>query len=176
MSTLWTPRTKPGLPLKISCQRCGATMPGREPGGLTYLILAVGHIYVWACGCSIYFPFCQFSYFHFWVWLDSRWYNLHNIYKTSISAFVHSCSAPFYKIMVPTVDTVRYNFLVQALVLGQYPVLLTGPVGTGKTSVAQSALQGLDNNWTTLTVNMSSQVGAFAWPVYAGSVLLFLLP
>lgn len=63
--------------------------------------------------------------------------------------------------MVPTVDTVRYNFLVKALVLGQYPVLLTGPVGTGKTSVAQSVLQSLDNSkWAGLTVNMSSQVGA----------------
>uniref|UniRef100_A0A8P4KIS1 Dynein axonemal heavy chain 2 n=1 Tax=Dicentrarchus labrax TaxID=13489 RepID=A0A8P4KIS1_DICLA len=66
-------------------------------------------------------------------------------------------NAPFYKIMVPTVDTVRYNFLVKALVLGQYPVLLAGPVGTGKTSVAQSILQGLDKKWTGLTVNMSSQ-------------------
>ncbi|XP_045920170.1 dynein axonemal heavy chain 2 isoform X2 [Micropterus dolomieu] len=69
----------------------------------------------------------------------------------------YNASAPFYKIMVPTVDTVRYNFLVKALVLGQYPVLLTGPVGTGKTSVAQSVLQGLDNKWIDLTINMSSQ-------------------
>lgn len=61
--------------------------------------------------------------------------------------------------MVPTVDTVRYNFLVKALVLGQYPVLLTGPVGTGKTSVAQSVLSGLNERWSGLTVNMSSQVG-----------------
>ncbi|KAM7366101.1 hypothetical protein PAMP_015569 [Pampus punctatissimus] len=70
----------------------------------------------------------------------------------------YNANAPFYKIMVPTVDTIRYNFLVKALVLGQYPVLLTGPVGTGKTSVAQSVLQGLDNSkWAALTVNMSSQ-------------------
>uniref|UniRef100_A0A3Q1IX48 Dynein axonemal heavy chain 2 n=1 Tax=Anabas testudineus TaxID=64144 RepID=A0A3Q1IX48_ANATE len=69
----------------------------------------------------------------------------------------YNASAPFYKIMVPTVDTVRYNFLVKALVLSQYPVLLTGPVGTGKTSVAQNVLQGLDSKWTALTINMSSQ-------------------
>ncbi|KAG7496340.1 dynein heavy chain 2, axonemal [Solea senegalensis] len=72
----------------------------------------------------------------------------------------YNSSAPFYKIMVPTVDTVRYNFLVKALVLGQYPVLLTGPVGTGKTSVAQSVLHGLDNKWIALTVNMSSQTSS----------------
>lgn len=87
----------------------------------------------------------------------TRCYNIYNI----TSAI--SCSAPFYKIMVPTVDTVRYNFLVKALVMGQYPVLLTGPVGTGKTSVAQSVLHGLDKTWTALTVNMSSQVCAFTW-------------
>lgn len=63
--------------------------------------------------------------------------------------------------MVPTVDRVRYNFLVRSLVSGQYPVLLTGPVGTGKTSVAQSVLQDLDPaKWTMLTINMSSQVPA----------------
>lgn len=76
-----------------------------------------------------------------------------------VSPSLSLSSAPFYKIMVPTVDTVRYNFLVQALVGSQYPVLLTGPVGTGKTSVAQGVLQGLDSTkWATLTVNMSSQV------------------
>ncbi|KAK1890151.1 Dynein heavy chain 2 axonemal, partial [Dissostichus eleginoides] len=69
----------------------------------------------------------------------------------------YNASAPFYKIMVPTVDTVRYNFLAKALVMARYPVLLTGPVGTGKTSVAQSILHGLDKKWSSLTVNMSSQ-------------------
>ncbi|KAI4898373.1 hypothetical protein NFI96_012388, partial [Prochilodus magdalenae] len=70
----------------------------------------------------------------------------------------YASNAPFYKIMVPTVDTVRYHFLVKSLVCGQYPVLLTGPVGTGKTSVAQSVLQGMDPaKWTMLIINMSSQ-------------------
>ncbi|XP_069776188.1 dynein axonemal heavy chain 2 isoform X2 [Narcine bancroftii] len=65
---------------------------------------------------------------------------------------------PFYKIIVPTVDTVRYNFLVSSLVSNQCPVLLVGPVGTGKTSVAQNALQNLDSfTWSVLTINMSAQ-------------------
>ncbi|XP_068690061.1 dynein axonemal heavy chain 2-like [Montipora foliosa] len=53
-------------------------------------------------------------------------------------------STPFYKIMVPTVDTVRYDFLVYSLLQAKRPVLLTGPVGTGKTSLAQKVLQRLD--------------------------------
>ena len=61
--------------------------------------------------------------------------------------------------MVPTVDTVRYNYLVSTLVANQNPVLLVGPVGTGKTSIAQSVLQSLPSSqWSVLTVNMSAQV------------------
>jgi len=68
-------------------------------------------------------------------------------------------SLPFYKIMVPTVDTVRYDFLVHSLVLAGDPVLLVGPVGTGKTSVAQTVLQKLDNTvFSVLTINFSAQV------------------
>ena len=69
-------------------------------------------------------------------------------------------SAPFYKIIVPTVDTVRYEFLVNALVPKGYPVMLVGPVGTGKTLTAQSVVSNLDENFSSLTVNMSSQVGS----------------
>ena len=40
------------------------------------------------------------------------------------------------------------------------PVLLVGPVGTGKTSVAQAALSKLDNTqYSLLTINLSAQVG-----------------
>lgn len=68
-------------------------------------------------------------------------------------------STPFYKIMVPTVDTVRYDFLVHNLVLAGEPVLLVGPVGTGKTSVAQTVLQKLDTStFSVLTINLSAQV------------------
>ncbi|KAK1331639.1 hypothetical protein QTO34_009597 [Cnephaeus nilssonii] len=66
-------------------------------------------------------------------------------------------NSPFYKIMVPTVDTVRYNHLVRTMVANQNPVLLVGPVGTGKTSIAQSVLQSLPSSqWSVLTVNMSA--------------------
>ncbi len=66
---------------------------------------------------------------------------------------------PFYKILVPTVDTVRYNFLVNTLVARYCPVLITGPVGTGKTSVAQDVLFNLNKEqWSYLVINMSAQV------------------
>lgn len=66
---------------------------------------------------------------------------------------------PFYKIIVPTVDTIRYNYLVSTLIKNQRAVLLTGPVGTGKTSVAQSVLEELDPlEYSVLVINISAQV------------------
>lgn len=62
--------------------------------------------------------------------------------------------------MVPTVDTVRYDFLVYSLLQAKRPVLLTGPVGTGKTSLAQKVLQRLDPKiYSLLVINLSAQVG-----------------
>lgn len=73
--------------------------------------------------------------------------------------FICYYSAPFYKIMVPTVDTLRYDFLVHNLILSGKPVLLVGPVGTGKTSVAQGVIQKLDPlQFNVLTINLSAQV------------------
>lgn len=82
--------------------------------------------------------------------------------RTSL-VFIHGLhllySIPFYKIMVPTVDTVRYDFLVYSLLQAKRPVLLTGPVGTGKTSLAQKVLQRLDPKiYSLLVINMSAQV------------------
>ncbi|CAF0814718.1 unnamed protein product [Didymodactylos carnosus] len=65
---------------------------------------------------------------------------------------------PFYKIIVPTIDTIRYKFLVAALIKSQRPVLLCGPVGTGKTSVAHAVMSELDaREYSTLIINMSAQ-------------------
>ena len=76
-------------------------------------------------------------------------------------------SLPFYKLVVPTVDTVRYSYLVSSLVSNCSPVMLVGPVGTGKTSVVQGVLSRLDPAaYNVLTVNLSAQV----------SLLLLLLP
>ena len=66
---------------------------------------------------------------------------------------------PFFKMMVPTVDTVRYGFITSVLVRNNFPVLLVGPVGTGKTSVAYDVCDKMDSKqFNVLTVNMSAQV------------------
>ena len=61
--------------------------------------------------------------------------------------------------MVPTVDTVRYQYLTEHLIKALHPVMLVGPVGTGKTSVVENTLSKLDAKaYSVLSVNMSAQV------------------
>ncbi|KAG5894356.1 hypothetical protein JTB14_031917 [Gonioctena quinquepunctata] len=73
----------------------------------------------------------------------------------------YESGCPFYKIIVPTVDTVRYQFLIDSLLTNGHPVLLTGPVGTGKTSIAQLALGDLDSEkYNVLNINMSAQTSS----------------
>ncbi|KAI4461456.1 dynein heavy chain [Holotrichia oblita] len=68
---------------------------------------------------------------------------------------------PFFKIIVPTIDTVRYECIVSALMANNYPALLTGPVGTGKTSTAQSVLNSLNRDkYIILQINMSAQTSS----------------
>ncbi|XP_004521647.2 dynein heavy chain 2, axonemal [Ceratitis capitata] len=70
-------------------------------------------------------------------------------------------SLPFYKIIVPTVDTVRYEYLVSKLLQEEHPVMLVGNVGTGKTSTAVSVMDACDKNkYTVLSINISAQTTA----------------
>lgn len=62
---------------------------------------------------------------------------------------------------MPTIDTVRYNYLVEAYTSMGQPMLLVGPVGTGKTSTVQKALDVLNReHYLLLTINMSAHTSA----------------
>ncbi|XP_030382586.1 dynein heavy chain 2, axonemal, partial [Scaptodrosophila lebanonensis] len=65
---------------------------------------------------------------------------------------------PFYKIIVPTGDTVRYEYIVSKLLSEEHPVMLVGNVGTGKTSTATSVMDTCDKNkFCILSINISAQ-------------------
>mmetsp|Transcript_64893 Transcript_64893/g.119431 ORF Transcript_64893/g.119431 Transcript_64893/m.119431 type:complete len:4522 (+) Transcript_64893:77-13642(+) len=67
----------------------------------------------------------------------------------------------FHKIIVPTVDTVRNMFILNALNAKHCHSLLVGTTGTGKTIAVQQAISGLDDQtWTSLTINMSAMTSS----------------
>lgn len=64
--------------------------------------------------------------------------------------------------IVPTVDTIRYEYLIRNLLLNKHQVLLVGAVGIGKTTVAENVLSKLDLDvYNSLTIHMSAQVDLF---------------
>jgi dynein heavy chain, axonemal len=73
----------------------------------------------------------------------------------------HTFRIPFYKLIVPTVDTVRYNYILEKLLLNQCPVMLIGDVGTGKTSLALNLLSSMKGEkYSTFSINMTAQTTA----------------
>ncbi|KAJ3115964.1 Dynein heavy chain 2, axonemal [Phlyctochytrium bullatum] len=67
---------------------------------------------------------------------------------------------PYYKIFVPTIDTIRNEFIVRSLIEKRIPLLVVGDVGTGKTSLIQNVLSSLDSSKSIALVNMSAQTSS----------------
>ena len=79
---------------------------------------------------------------------------LHQVPQT----FKPEKDTPFYKLMVPTVDTVRNQYVVTVLARARRHILLVGVTGTGKTAVMQSIMQSLpEQQYSTLLINFSAQ-------------------
>lgn len=65
-------------------------------------------------------------------------------------------NVPFFKLIVPTVDTVRNTFVMKSLILNNKPVLIVGSTGTGKTILVQNLLDTLPTSHTKLVINFSA--------------------
>lgn len=52
-----------------------------------------------------------------------------------IPPFTYNTEQPFFEMLVPTADTVRYGYLMEKLLSVQRSVLFTGGTGVGKVSV-----------------------------------------
>ena len=66
------------------------------------------------------------------------------------------------QVIVPTVDTTRYAWLLKQLLEKQVPVMFCGESGAAKTVTAQSAFKSLDqDSYSFLNINFSSQTSSF---------------
>ena len=53
-------------------------------------------------------------------------------WEKRIPSFTYDPEIPFFEILVPTIDTVRFGFLMETLLDVRYSVLFTGFTGVGK--------------------------------------------
>ncbi|XP_025195967.1 dynein heavy chain 2, axonemal [Melanaphis sacchari] len=105
---------------------------------------------------EVVFPISDTVYHYYVDTKTAQFYHWDNFLRDS--SWIYKTELPFYKIIVPTIDTVRYNYLVEAFLSKKRPVLLVGPVGTGKTLTVKKALEVLDKNkFLNLTINMSAR-------------------
>ncbi|KAG6966781.1 hypothetical protein JG688_00006600 [Phytophthora aleatoria] len=65
-------------------------------------------------------------------------------------------NTPFHKIMVPTIDTLRYGYLLQTMLTAGIHTLLVGETGVGKTTVIEREIEALSDAYNVLVMNFSS--------------------
>jgi dynein heavy chain len=78
-------------------------------------------------------------------------------WKELISDPVLTPSTKFSDILVDTTETVAVKFNISNLISQNFPVLLNGPTGMGKTAVIKAFLYGLNNSYSSLTCSFSAQ-------------------
>lgn len=82
-------------------------------------------------------------------WLDGR------------PVFKIDKNAKFNDIVVPTIDTVRNEWILERLLLKGYHVMCTGDTGTGKSvSVKTKLLGGMPERFNSISLNFSAQTSA----------------
>ncbi|XP_066430423.1 dynein axonemal heavy chain 6 isoform X2 [Eleutherodactylus coqui] len=79
-----------------------------------------------------------------------------------IPSFKYNSNVPFFEMLVPTTDTVRYGYLMEKLLAVKRSVLFTGTTGVGKSVVARGLLNRIqeDAGYVSLYINFSAQTSS----------------
>jgi dynein heavy chain len=87
-----------------------------------------------------------------WVLWMERFSNYNNVIPRT---------AEYNEILVPTKDTIRYDYLMDVLVKHNIAFLLVGPTGTGKSKyITKKLLSGLPSNFSPVFVNFSARTSS----------------
>uniref|UniRef100_A0A1I8GGQ9 DHC_N2 domain-containing protein n=1 Tax=Macrostomum lignano TaxID=282301 RepID=A0A1I8GGQ9_9PLAT len=85
-----------------------------------------------------------------------------DLWEKIIPTFTYNKSIPFFEMVVPTVDTVRFGYLLEkSFALGR-SVLFTGGTGVGKSVVARGHLNSIAEkaNYVPIYINFSAQTSS----------------
>ncbi|XP_064174621.1 dynein axonemal heavy chain 6 isoform X1 [Anguilla rostrata] len=79
-----------------------------------------------------------------------------------IPSFQYNSEIPFFEMLVPTTDTVRYGYLMEKLLSVRHSVLFTGLTGVGKSVVARGLLNRIQEKagYIPIYINFSAQTSS----------------
>nr|KAF6307771.1 dynein axonemal heavy chain 6 [Myotis myotis] len=79
-----------------------------------------------------------------------------------IPSFKYSRDVPFFEMLVPTIDTVRFGYLMEKLLAVRHSVLFTGTTGVGKSVIAKGLLNRIQESagYVPVYLNFSAQTSS----------------
>ena len=79
-----------------------------------------------------------------------------------VPVFKYSSEIPYFQMMVPTVDTVKYAYLLENLLANSFPTLFCGETGVGKSVIVQNLLNnvGKAKKYMNVCINFSAQTSS----------------
>lgn len=97
--------------------------------------------------------------FCYYVDLASKCFAL---WDDMVPAFKYSADVPYFQMIVPTTDTVKFSYLLEALVSSGYPTLFSGSTGVGKSIIAQDLLSRMNktHGYLPVALNFSAQTSS----------------
>lgn len=76
--------------------------------------------------------------------------------------FIYDSEVPFFDILVPTIDTVRFGYLMKKLVQINKPIFFSGNTGVGKSVITKVILKELEDThlWVPINLIFSAQTSS----------------
>lgn len=90
----------------------------------------------------------------FSYYIDMK-YRAFSPWENIVPAFTYSPEVPYFQMMVPTADTVKYSYLLESLLANSFPVLFTGQSGVGKSVIIQDLLNRINKSKGYLPINLN---------------------
>ncbi|XP_015429803.1 PREDICTED: dynein heavy chain 6, axonemal, partial [Dufourea novaeangliae] len=85
-----------------------------------------------------------------------------DVWTDIMPEFLYDSETPFFDILVPTVDTVRFGYMMKKMVETNKPVFFTGDTGVGKSVITKVMLKSLEDTqlWVPITLIFSAQTSS----------------
>lgn len=89
-------------------------------------------------------------------------YRRMDLWEKVVPKFVYNPATPYFEMLVPTIDSVRYGYLMEKLLSVKRSVLFTGETGVGKSVIARALLLDISDksDYIPVFLNFSAQTSS----------------